>query len=184
MVLRDMRWTGLDETELRELARALGAELTPGDVITLVGPMGAGKTTFTRALAEGLGVSRPDRVCSPTFNICLVHAGPIPLVHIDLFRLGASEGLEDNSPAFGALGLEDLLERASESTPVSCSGGVVVIEWADLWSARVTDTLEIQFTRPSGQALTRDLAVATHGPRAVALRDRWVNGARTRPPIS
>lgn len=176
-----MHASRLDEAQLQTLAAALGRQLQPGDLITLVGPMGAGKTTFTRALAGGLGILRPTRVCSPTFNICLVHEGPVPLVHIDLFRLGESEGLDDRSPAFGALGLEDLLERAAESTPATTRGGVVVIEWADLWTATEEglERLEIQLERRTGDAEHRDLRVVAYGDRARALAEAWM-GADTR----
>lgn len=139
--------------------------------------MGAGKTTFTQALARGLGIERPQRVCSPTFNICLVHEGPVPLVHIDLFRLGESEGLETRSPAFGALGLEDLLEHAAEATPMSARGGVVVIEWADLWAGEGLPSLEIRFSRPPGDALRRDLEVVPHGARYASRVEAWVEVA-------
>src|SRR5687767_2656579 len=67
-----------------------GGAIDEGPVLLFHGPMGAGKTTFTRALAEGLGVARPDRVCSPTFTLCMVHVGTPgspTLVHVDLFRL-------------------------------------------------------------------------------------------------
>lgn len=180
MFCATMHVSGLDEAQLQSLATSLGRLLRAGDVVTLVGPMGAGKTTFTRALAGGLGILRPTRVCSPTFNICLVHEGPVPLVHIDLFRLGESEGVEDRSPAFGALGLEDLLERAAESTPATTQGGVVVIEWADLWAATQTglERLEIQLERPAGDAEHRDLHAVAHGERARALLEAW--GADTR----
>lgn len=177
------RWSSLDEPRLRRLAAVLGGLLQPGDVLTLVGAMGAGKTTFTQALATSLGIARPQRVCSPTFNICLVHEGPVPLVHIDLFRLGESAGLDDHSPAFGALGLEDLLERAAESTPISTRGGVVVIEWADLWAAETFERLEIRLQRPFGEADRRDIEVVPHGEPYSQRVEAWIAaaGADARP---
>ena len=79
--------TDVDERSLCGFAERLGAGLEGGDVVLLVGEMGAGKTTFTRALARGLGVLRPDRVCSPTFNLRVEHRGPRPLVHVVALRL-------------------------------------------------------------------------------------------------
>jgi tRNA threonylcarbamoyladenosine biosynthesis protein TsaE len=67
--------------------RALGELLRPGDLVLLSGPLGAGKTTMTRGIAEGMGVS--GRVSSPTFVLARVHpAGEsgVPLVHVDAYR--------------------------------------------------------------------------------------------------
>ncbi|MCA9715891.1 MAG: tRNA (adenosine(37)-N6)-threonylcarbamoyltransferase complex ATPase subunit type 1 TsaE, partial [Myxococcales bacterium] len=61
--------------QLTARARALGRALQGGEVLLLDGPMGAGKTTFTRALAEGLGVDDPRQVRSPTFALCVEHPG-------------------------------------------------------------------------------------------------------------
>ena len=65
----------LDEAAMAEWGARLGAQLRGGDVILLRGPMGAGKTSLTRALARGLGVARPERVSSPTYTVCMVHPG-------------------------------------------------------------------------------------------------------------
>ena len=99
--------------ETFELGRALAAELRPGAVLALAGDLGAGKTHFTKGLAEGLGVEAD--VTSPTFT--LVHeypGGRLPLVHIDLYRL------EEPGEVLG-IGLDDYLYGE----------GVTVIEWAD-----------------------------------------------------
>lgn len=121
-----LRRDALDEAALCGFAERLGARLTGGDVVLLHGPMGAGKTTFTRALARGLGVVRPDRVCSPTFAVRVEHRGPHPLVHMDLCRLVAlGDDEHDAAPAaFEALGLgEDIDPNA-----------VLVVEWAEAWT--------------------------------------------------
>ena len=101
------------EAETHAVARALAATLRPGDVLLLEGNLGAGKTTFVRGLAEGLGID-PAEVSSPTFT--LVHeyrGGRLLLVHADLYRL--AHGATDE------LGLEELRE----------DGGVLAIEWPD-----------------------------------------------------
>lgn len=103
--------------ETLNLGRALAAELRPGDVLALAGDLGAGKTHFTKGLAEGLGVEAD--VTSPTFT--LVHeypGGRLPLVHIDLYRL------EEATEVLG-IGLDDYL----------AGDGVTVIEWADKFEA-------------------------------------------------
>jgi tRNA threonylcarbamoyladenosine biosynthesis protein TsaE len=65
----------------------------PGDLLILDGPLGAGKTTFTRGLGEGLGVR--GAVSSPTFVIARFHPGPLPLLHVDAYRLGSPTELDD-----------------------------------------------------------------------------------------
>ena len=80
-------WFCGSEAETREAGRQLAASLRGGEVLSLEGPLGAGKTTFVKGLAEGLGC-RPEEVSSPTFT--LVHEYPdgrLPFVHLDLYRL-------------------------------------------------------------------------------------------------
>lgn len=147
------RMDALDEAGLCRLARTLGAVLQLGDAVLLQGPMGAGKTTLTRALAEGLGVARPDRVRSPTFNVCLRHEGPRPLLHVDLFRLADAPG----AASFESLGLD-------EAGP----DGVLVVEWAELWGDPPADHLWLALTVADDPARRRVEATA-RGVRARAL---------------
>jgi len=101
----------------RALGRAIGERCRGGERIALVGDLGSGKTTFTRGLAEGLGVAW-EAVSSPTFTILHEHAGGrggLRLVHADLYRVGEAEELE-------ALGWEELL---------GVPGVVLAVEWAD-----------------------------------------------------
>jgi tRNA threonylcarbamoyladenosine biosynthesis protein TsaE len=105
--------------ETRELARRWGAGLVPGDVVLLEGDLGAGKTTFTKGLADACGVTRTVR--SPTFAIMHRYRGTPDLIHIDLYRERDPVTLEDL----------DLDPNRPE--------GVVVVEWpreltAYLWS--------------------------------------------------
>lgn len=98
--------------ETRALAERLAREAAPGDRIALHGPLGAGKTEFTKGYARGLAVT--DVVISPSFTLMAEYRGRLPLFHIDLFRLA---GLEE---AYAG-GLLD--ERQGQ--------GVTVIEWAE-----------------------------------------------------
>jgi len=94
-----------EETEA--LAARLAAELAPGDLVLLSGDLGAGKTTFVRGAAAALGAAGP--VTSPTFTIGQVYDGPVPVSHLDLYRLG--EGLGDEEPGL----LDDYLTPAAIS---------------------------------------------------------------------
>ncbi len=101
--------------ETRALARRLAPQLRPGDVVLLVGELGAGKTTFVRGLAEGLGLD-PGRVSSPTFVLIQEYEreGAPSLYHVDAYRVrDPCELLE--------VGLEEYFERP----------GITVIEWGD-----------------------------------------------------
>lgn len=89
----------------------LARQLRVGDLVLLEGELGAGKTTFVRGLARGLGVS--DGVQSPTFQLVRIYRGRLQLAHVDLYRLAATGEL-------GELGLGDLLDE-----------GVVAVEWGD-----------------------------------------------------
>lgn len=176
-----MERTSLTEPRLLAAARALGARLGPGDVVLLQGPMGAGKTTFTRALAEGLGVERPDRVRSPTFNLWLEHAGPRPLAHVDLFRLASDD---DPSPgsvgaaAFESLGLPELADADHGPAVASAASSavasmVLVVEWADLWADPPGAALRIQLLPDPVNSGLRTLIAAASGERPQTLLEAW-----------
>ncbi len=96
------------------LGVALGRTADAGDVFALCGPLGAGKTTLARGLAEGLDVPPSAGVRSPTFALCNEYPGRLSVLHIDLYRLGSEEEAED-------LGL---YERAAADS-------VIIVEWAD-----------------------------------------------------
>ena len=91
---RDFRWDTLEDT--RHFGRSLGGLLRGGDLVVLTGDLGAGKTTLTQSIGEGLGVRGP--ITSPTFVISRVHpslvGGPL-LVHVDAYRLGSAIELDD-----------------------------------------------------------------------------------------
>jgi tRNA threonylcarbamoyladenosine biosynthesis protein TsaE len=108
------------EGETEALGFRLGQRLQPGAVVAFTGDLGAGKTAFTRGLAQGMGIQA--RVTSPTFTIVNEYeGGRLPLFHFDMYRLNSSDELFD-------IGWEDYLVR----------GGVCAVEWSE----RVDDVLE------------------------------------------
>ena len=101
-----------DPATTRDLAARLAAAARPGDLLCLVGELGAGKTQFAKGFAAGLGID--DTVTSPTFVLMAEYAGRLPMFHLDLYRLAdAADAL--------AGGLLD--ERQAE--------GVALVEWAE-----------------------------------------------------
>ena len=80
--------------ETKKIAGRLGAGLRPGDVVTLSGELGAGKTTFAKGLAKALGVRSEKEVSSPTFVIIHEYEGRLPVYHLDWYRLERVEGAD------------------------------------------------------------------------------------------
>lgn len=106
--------------------KSLAAALRPGDVLALCGELGAGKTHFTKGLAEGLGCD-PQEVTSPTFTLVHEYAGGrLPLYHFDFYRL-------ESEDAVLQIGLDDYL----------ASGGVLAIEWADKFAPLLPRTTRL-----------------------------------------
>ena len=100
--------------ETFRLGRKLGEAAVPGQVFTLSGDLGTGKTVFTQGFAKGLGIEEP--VNSPTFTIVQVYdEGRLPLYHFDVYRIGDIEEMEE-------VGFEDYI----------MGDGVSLIEWAEL----------------------------------------------------
>ncbi|MYS22870.1 MULTISPECIES: tRNA (adenosine(37)-N6)-threonylcarbamoyltransferase complex ATPase subunit type 1 TsaE [unclassified Streptomyces] len=155
-----VRITVRDPERMHELGRRLATLLTPGDLVLLSGELGAGKTTLTRGLGEGLGVR--GAVTSPTFVIARVHpslCGGPALVHVDAYRLGG--GLDE---------MEDL------DLDVSLPESVVVVEWGDGKVEDLSDArLHVVISRTVGAAAgpagaedaddVREVTVTGVGPR-------------------
>lgn len=100
--------------DTRKLGLKLGAQANPGEVYTLVGDLGVGKTVLTQGIAEGLGIE--ESVCSPTFTIVQVYEeGRIPFYHFDVYRIGDIEEMDE-------IGYEDYFYGE----------GLTMIEWANL----------------------------------------------------
>jgi tRNA threonylcarbamoyladenosine biosynthesis protein TsaE len=130
--------------DTRALGAALAEVVRPGDLIVLVGPLGAGKTALTQGLGEGLGVREP--VTSPTFVIARVHrGGRVPLVHVDAYRLGGVADVED-------LDLDASTDEA-----------VTVVEWGQGLVEQLADEhLEVRLERREDEV--RTALLVPHGP--------------------
>lgn len=115
--------------EMFELGRRLCGDLRPGDLILINGPLGAGKTVLAQGIGAGLGITD---ITSPTFVISRVHKAPLPMIHVDAYRL-----LDTENPN---LYIDDL--------DLDIENSVTVIEWGGTESARLSeDRLEISIDR-------------------------------------
>lgn len=118
--------------DMEALGERMGRMLRAGDLVVLTGPLGAGKTTLTRGIGEGLGVRGP--VQSPTFVIARTHpslVGGVPLVHVDAYRLGSAVELDD--------------------LDIDAAGSVVVVEWGrGMVDALADQWWEVELERETG----------------------------------
>jgi tRNA threonylcarbamoyladenosine biosynthesis protein TsaE len=94
--------------DTRAFGARLAAVLRAGDLVVLTGPLGAGKTALVQGIGAGLGVS--GRIASPTFVIARVHDGPLPLVHVDAYRLGSLAEVDDLDLDFDAADVVTVVE--------------------------------------------------------------------------
>ncbi len=128
-----MRIVTHSAAETERLGERVAGVLRGGEVLALFGPMGMGKTAFTRGLARGLGVR--GEVSSPTFALIHEHAGKIPLYHFDMFRVTSWDDLYST-------GFFDYLE----------TGGVLVIEWSEnIEGALPEDAVRISVSRGASE---------------------------------
>lgn len=133
--------------ETQVLAAKLAQLVTPGTVLFLIGDLGAGKTTFTKGFALGLGIKQ--MIKSPSYTIIREYeTGRLPFYHLDLYRLA---GNNDD------LGLEEYFEGE----------GVSVVEWANLLEELPRDYVTITFTKTSLEG--RILNLKATGPNSTAL---------------
>jgi tRNA threonylcarbamoyladenosine biosynthesis protein TsaE len=110
--------------QTEDLGREWGEKLRTGDVVLLKGELGAGKTTFVRGMARGVGSEAP--VASPTFQLVRIYPGRVQLAHADLYRV-------ENSAELSDLGLEDL-----------AGAGAVVVEWGERLEADGSALIEFE----------------------------------------
>ena len=138
------------------LAAGLASMAEPGDVLVLVGELGAGKTAFSKAYGKTLGVT--EQMTSPTFTLAREYKGRLTLHHLDVYRLEMMSEVMD-------LDLPELLD----------SGGVVLIEWGDaILPMLPLDYLEVRFTFGEGDD-DRTIELRPVGPRWCARENALAN---------
>ena len=121
-----------EAAETESLGERLGRSLAAGDVVTLSGPLGSGKTTFAKGLARGLDV--PDDVTSPTYALVSEYRGRLTLYHVDLYRV--------STPGqYASLAMDEMLHGP----------WVTVVEWPEHAQPPITDAIQVAFAvTPSG----------------------------------
>jgi tRNA threonylcarbamoyladenosine biosynthesis protein TsaE len=134
--------------EMMSLGESISRVLTAGDLVLLIGPLGAGKTTLTRGVGKGLRAI--GNVSSPTFVIARIHKrenSDVPLVHVDAYRLGSPSELDDLDIPF--------------------SQAIVLVEWGKGLTDGIADNwLEIEIARDTtGVSETRTIQITGFGPR-------------------
>ncbi len=139
-----------DPDRMHEFGIRLGRALRAGDLVILTGPLGAGKTTLTRGIGEGLQVRGP--VQSPTFVLARTHpslVGGAPLVHVDAYRLAGAEELDD-------------LDLDFERSVVVAEWGAGIVDTRDSW-------IEIVIERPVGAGVDARGTVAAADEQETAV---------------
>jgi len=106
-------WFTRSERGTYLLARRWASTFRGDEVVFLIGELGAGKTVFAKGIAAGLGIKDVRQVCSPTFTLINAYQARVPIIHLDLYRLGGRAEIRD-------LGFEDAVGEA-----------VILIEWAE-----------------------------------------------------
>ncbi len=142
------------ETDTEHLGQLLGQLAKPGQVIGLIGPLGAGKTRLSRALAESLGVD-PSEISSPTFVLINEYQGRLPIYHFDAYRLASADD-------FDALGAAEYFGGE----------GICLVEWADLVLDRLPRDAWMITIAPTGQESRTATILA---PDLAELRAAWNN---------
>jgi tRNA threonylcarbamoyladenosine biosynthesis protein TsaE len=141
--------------ETVRLGRSLGSRLLPGDVVALVGELGAGKTQLIKGLASGAGIRNPTYISSPSFTLINEYPGKITFYHIDLFRLNKEIEAEE-------LGLEDYIQGK----------GITAIEWADKVPSLLPKELLLIRIAYTGKN-TRSLEISGKGKRYLNMIDQF-----------
>jgi tRNA threonylcarbamoyladenosine biosynthesis protein TsaE len=145
-----LRRQGVKLKSLEQIGRKLSLALRPGDLIFLYGPLGAGKTTFVRVIARGLGVTDPVR--SPSFTIANIYSGTVTIQHLDLYRL---DEIGDDD----ALALEEYVR----------DDAVTLVEWPQAGLGRLDPAVwTVRFEHESLHERSLEIEAAT-----AEARDRW-----------
>jgi tRNA threonylcarbamoyladenosine biosynthesis protein TsaE len=161
--MKSLAITSRSPEETRIIGAALAPVLLPGDVISLNGDLGAGKTVFVQGLAAALGVT--GRVTSPAFTIVHEYAARWPILHIDVYRLNSYQEVLD-------LGFEELIDPAS----------ILVVEWGEAVGPLLPRRyLEIVMRQPSEADADdqRDIVFRPRGPEWVRKLEAMRNTAET-----
>ena len=138
-------------SETTRIGKRIGSRLLPGDVVALIGELGAGKTQFIKGLAAGVGIQNPTYVSSPSFKLINEYVGKTTFYHIDLFRLKGEKEAEE-------LGLDDYFQGR----------GITAIEWADKIPSLLPEEIlwiEIHYTGEN----SRSLEISGKGKRCECL---------------
>lgn len=124
--------------ETLQIACKIGSMASRGDIITLSGELGAGKTVFAQGIAAGMGID--EYITSPTFSLMEVHEGTMPLYHFDLYRI-------ENPSELNELFFEEYWE----------GDGVSVIEWPERAAGKLPErviSVTIEYTGPENRRIT------------------------------
>ncbi len=147
----DLFLSSRNETE--SFGKAIGRTLQGGEVLALIGELGAGKTTLVRGIAAGLQAP-PSSVSSPSFVLIHEYRGRQPLIHADFYRLRTVAEAE-------SIGLSEYLN----------DGSIIAVEWADRFEAQLPgDRLDIRMSHRSSSA--RKVTLTAHGSQSRALLTR------------
>jgi len=148
--------TSYSEAETESLGTLLGKSLTPGSVVGLVGELGAGKTCLARGVARGLDVPPDIHVASPTFTLVNEYAGRLPLYHVDLYRLGNPDELQE-------IGLDEYYRGE----------GACLVEWFDRFPEDAPPEHLLVTLEVTGD-LDRRLRLQPRGEQHLSLAKRWL----------
>ncbi len=155
--MKSLRFESPGEECTLLLGRAIGELLAPGDILSLRGELGAGKTLLVRGIARGLGVPHSVRVTSPTFTIINEYSGRLYLFHLDLYRISGPDDLETlpwQESLFG--------------------NGVAAIEWPERLGALLpSERMEIEISITGEES--RGIGISGRGKKNAARVEQWAH---------
>lgn len=128
------RYVSRSPEETRSIGREIARSLPIPGVVLLYGDLGAGKTTFTQGLVQGLGVADPSVVNSPSYTLVNIYHGSCPIYHVDLYRL---EGRRD----LYSIGLDDFLGV----------DGITIVEWSERLADVIEDATRVEIEDAGGE---------------------------------